>query len=425
MLRNKRTRNILLAAVCVLVAVTIFSAVCAIVGAIRASKPHVNCNLNGTFTRELHQDGSTTWSPYEPVSATIHASTTAEGLGKVSIKLVSGKAGLVNGTGGTSVPSASKERNVGRWGNIISFPLLPEWYTGRKIVNISNSALVPTADNTYTWTATVELCISTVRFASATWSDEAKTCKEHNYQGSWTVKTEKVCPECDKYVDSFTEHQITCPGCGSTYWSCSPTNELAQNQFRHQRIVCSGSETVFGNLPDGRSFGQLLRACGATFYRCQISNHRKNQCSACGYYYKRCQGHTCSAGNSQSPRGNSGTVSNGGNTGGTTGGTSSDRVRCGHGRNGNACRYGGWASSREAHKTTCPAGHRYYACSAGGASKHANCRARRSGEVRCAQGSYCRSGGWASSRNAHQTTCSAGHTYWSCWPSSVSRHRRH
>lgn len=109
----------------------------------------------------------------------------------------------------------------------------------------------------------------------------------------------------------------------------------------------------------------------------------------------------------------------------TTPAAPSNLVRCGHGRNGNACSRGGWASSREAHKVTCPAGHRYYACSSGGARFHANCRARRSGEVRCARGSMCRSGGWASSRNAHQTTCGRGHTYWSGWPRSVSYHRGH
>lgn len=109
----------------------------------------------------------------------------------------------------------------------------------------------------------------------------------------------------------------------------------------------------------------------------------------------------------------------------TTPAAPSNLVRCGHGRNGNACSRGGWASSREAHKVTCPAGHRYYECSLNGNRFHANCRARRSGEVRCAKGSWCRSGGWASSRNAHQTTCGQGHTYWSCWPRSVSYHRGH
>ena len=114
------------------------------------------------------------------------------------------------------------------------------------------------------------------------------------------------------------------------------------------------------------------------------------------------------------------TVSNnGGGTGGGTGG-SDTRVRCGH---GNACSRGGYASSREAHKTTCPAGHSYYTCSATGTSRHANCRARGNGEVRCGNGSWCRSGGWASSRNAHKVTCAAGHSYWGCNPTQVSRHR--
>ena len=425
MFLTKRNRGILSTClVCILVAsIAMFALGYWVVNKnVTFTSKSVTCSLSGTYTREEHQSGTITWSPTKPSSATITVSGTASGIGRAAVEV---KEGSINGT---KVHGAKGGDRVGKWGTLLFPPLIPVYSNGTKSVNISSTAVsnLPLGENTYTWTGEGRYYTQGVRYTGYTWQDKPEYFTDGGGTGEWTIEHKKVCPECNKYVDSFTEHQITCPGCGSTYWSCSPTNELAQNQWNHRRRTHSGTETVYGNLPDGRSFGQQVSGCGATFYHCQgASTHRKNQCSACGYYYNRCEGHTCSAGNSQSPRGNSGTVSNGGNTGGTTGGTSADRVRCGHGRNGNACRYGGWASSREAHKTTCPAGHRYYACSASGASFHANCRARRSGEVRCARGSYCRSGGWASSRNAHQTTCRQGHTYWSCWPSAVSRHRRH
>ncbi len=327
MLRNKRTRNILLAVVCVLVVVTTFSAISAWVGWIRASKPHVNSNLNGTFTRELHQDGSTTWSPYEPNRATIHGSTTAEGLGKAYIKLVSGKVGMVNGTGGTSVPSTKRAKTVGRWWQFILNPLIPRWKTGTEIINISKSGLVPTADNTYTWTATVEICISTVRFHSIGWHDEPEQCDEYNYQGSWTVKTEKVCPSCKKYVDSFTEHQITCPGCGSTYWSCS-SNSRSPHRFQ----VCM--PCIYGDRPGGVSY--------------------------------RCEGpHSCSGGSSNG--GGTGSSNGGGTVGG--GGGSDSYVAC---PAGSSCSKGGRVSRTDAHRVRLNSGcgHYFYDCIRGETDKH-------------------------------------------------------
>lgn len=225
-----------------------------------------------------------------------------------------------------------------------------------------------------------------------------------------------VCPACEEAVIYERQHLSTCKrshlyqrfdgrviyqgmailqGCGETYWSC-----VGEGYSAHQRKRCQKDNC-----------GLLEIACGPDHVCEGMSDQEK-------------YGGGNNGGNNGSNNG--GTTSPAvGNGGGGTGGTSADRVRCGHGRNGNACSRGGWASSREAHKTTCPAGHRYYACSESGARFHANCRAQRSGEVRCARGSWCRSGGWASSRNAHQTTCRQGHTYWSCWPSAVSRHRRH
>ena len=231
-------------------------------------------------------------------------------------------------------------------------------------------------------------------------------------------------------VASHIARWVTGPSCGHRYihafesrhnlpfiFDCGHSSYLCKSS-EHQQVTCT-SETFWhtGSI-------RVTIGCRATYWKCKdASSHRRIWYR--GSPYKRC-GLPSHLSEDNSNGGTSGTTTsptiqnNGGNTGGTTGGTSADRVRCGHSN----CQRGGWASSREAHKTTCPAGHSYYACSLNGASFHANCRAQRSGQVRCARGSLCRSGGWASSRNAHRTTCSAGHTYWSCWPSSVSRHRR-
>ena len=210
-------------------------------------------------------------------------------------------------------------------------------------------------------------------------------------------------------------HNIRFPfDCGHIDYVCSNL---------HVQVTCSDETySYYGYDGDGvhHTYYATRSGCGRTYWYCKDSaSHR-----ASGSTSRVC---LSSGGGSSSTRSSSGTTTSPPvqNNGGSSGGSSSDRVRCGHGRNGNACSRGGWASSREAHKVTCPAGHRYYACSSGGARFHANCRARRSGEVRCARGSLCRSGGYASSRNAHQTTCGRGHTYWSCWPRSVSYHRGH
>ena len=232
-----------------------------------------------------------------------------------------------------------------------------------------------------------------------------------------------------------THVQVTCEGCKQTYWQCG------SSASSHKQVTCTDytvtSRQSTGHYGVYRIVTSTAGGCGVTFWYCKDSgNHRITGymntiwrvCVAARNEAARRNGGDSNGGNGNGGNGNggnSGTTTsptvqnNGGNTGGT-GGTSSDRVRCGH---GNACSRGGYASSRYAHKVTCPAGHRYYECSATGTSRHANCRAQGSGEVRCARNSWCRSGGWASSRNAHQTTCSAGHTYWSCSPTEVRRHR--
>ena len=340
---------------------------------------------NTEYKRKVQQDGTYEISPISPSSIRVGTGAYAYGFGRATAKI----SGTVNG----SKTSTTRSYKVGKWGSITSLSFLKNNFTNeRKWVSayIRGPFSHAAKSTPYTWNADAEIKLQGYWYnGSQGWvpiAEPNKKVSEGN-TGSWTVTEVKVCPSCKKEVDSFTEHQITCTtetfwhtgsifvagGCRATYWKCKDASS-------HRRIWYRGSP----------------------YKRCSLPSHLSEDNSNGG-----------TSGGTTSP-----TVQN---NGGNTGGTSSDRVRCGHSN----CQRGGWASSREAHKTTCPAGHSYYACSLNGASFHANCRAQRSGQVRCARGSMCRSGGWASSRNAHQTTCRRGHTYWSCWPRSVSQHRRH
>ncbi len=101
-------------------------------------------------------------------------------------------------------------------------------------------------------------------------------------------------------------------------------------------------------------------------------------------------------------------------------------VLCGNSNRGaGACSYGRVASSASAHQTTCLAGHTYWSCNASEVTAHAGHRA----PVLCGNSNRgagaCSSGRVVSSASAHQTTCLAGHTYWSCNTSAVSVHASH
>ena len=115
-----------------------------------------------------------------------------------------------------------------------------------------------------------------------------------------------------------------------------------------------------------------------------------------------------------------------GKNGGGTGGTSSDRVRCGA---GSRCGRGGYASHRNTHRSNCAAGHFYWTCSSSDVTTHSPHTARPANSVRCGNRwsgySGCSSGGYATSTNAHRTTCAAGHAYWSCNRNAVSSHSGH
>ena len=257
-------------------------------------------------------------------------------------------------------------------------------------------------------------------------------------------------PSCTHMVyscqsDSGTHTQVVCSRCNQTYWSCSEASNHAQatgkcghtywqcdtNAGTHVQIQCENNlrRAEVRNASYERVILYYRRGCGKKFWLCKnfAGHHTITYCSThpnvgkygCQSSYACSSAHGSGSGSSSTGTTTSPTVSNnGGSTGGSTGG-SDTRVRCG---NGSSCSRGGYASSREAHKTTCPAGHRYYGCYR--TSWHDRCRAPSSGEVQCGN-SGCNRGGVASSRNAHKTTCRRGHTYWSCNPNLSRIHRRH
>ena len=111
-------------------------------------------------------------------------------------------------------------------------------------------------------------------------------------------------------------------------------------------------------------------------------------------------------------------------------------VACGNTQTrSNACIYGGRATSRTAHRTTCAAGHTYWGCNRNGVAIHSRhttssgSSTRRSSTVTCGntqtRSNACIYGGRATSRRAHRTTCAAGHEYWGCNRNGVAIHSRH
>ena len=102
-------------------------------------------------------------------------------------------------------------------------------------------------------------------------------------------------------------------------------------------------------------------------------------------------------------------------------------VACGNTNSGEgACAYGGQTASVNAHQTTCLAGHTYWSCNAKAVVTHASHTAPlvACGNTNTGAGA-CSSGGQAATATAHQTTCAAGHTYWSCNVNAVKTHGTH
>ena len=375
--------------------------------------PAITCDHMGTYTKYISKNGNSFWS--HPIANVARATSAGvvDGLGWATINID----GSVNGRKGSSTLSY----RIGTWGTDYTWIWEKSNHTSeRKVITSYITGPTSTAVGTYNWDATGYVEAIPYYYEGSlngAWAAAPKSKIEGSGTGDWrvTVSTKVECGSpnsCTKgrWVDNAYDHRATCSRCGKRYWSCD-----SYQAYYHERaglrdcVYCDDRVWYCQTAAGG--------AHGTTYY-----------CNTCHELHGLCE-NGCPADGDSSDDSSGTTTSptvqnNGGGTvgnGGGTGGTSADRVRCGHSN----CQRGGWASSREAHKTTCPAGHSYYACSLGGTRMHANCRARNNNEVRCARGSLCRSGGWASSRNAHQTTCGRGHTYWSCWPASVSRHRRH
>ena len=361
MLRNKRIRGTLITSlVGILIATTIVLVWGALVFSVTFLAKSVTCNLSGTYTRELHQDGSTTWSPSEPSSATITASGRVWGLGKAAVEVASGNVGFTSGNvGGKSVSSSKNGERIGTWAAYVVY--IPYWQQAYKTFSTSSDvAGLSTTDNTYYWTATGKFYTTWIRFMYG-WNDEPEDHTPVDADGSWTVKTEKVCPACKKYVNSFTQHQQTCPGCGTTYYTCTSQRVLAANSIaetdgwgRHWQGRCVDSTSIRDRN------GNTIRGCGARIWACNNGIHGLSKCASCKDWKRDCMTHVCP---------NGGTVRN--NRGGTIGGGggSDSYVAC---PAGSSCSRGGRVSMPSAHKrrSNSGCGHRFYECIDGEGPKH-------------------------------------------------------
>ena len=195
-------------------------------------------------------------------------------------------------------------------------------------------------------------------------------------------------------VASHIARWVTGPSCGHRYihafesrhnlpfiFDCGHSSYLCKSS-EHKQVTCS-SQTVSVNFDSGWWSRFYVTGCGATYWECQGSSaHRilKNPTVR-----RACSESSSNGGNGGNGGGNGGNGggTGGGNGGGTGGGDSSTdngrnsgdsstRVRCGNtNRGAGACTSGGYASSRTAHRTTCSAGHTYWNCNRTAAAWHA------------------------------------------------------
>ncbi len=56
----------------------------------------ISCSLSGTYTKKMFIDGTHTWEPSEPSSATVTAWGTAKGIGHAFVELSSGSVYVSN-----------------------------------------------------------------------------------------------------------------------------------------------------------------------------------------------------------------------------------------------------------------------------------------------------------------------------------------
>ena len=182
-----------------------------------------------------------------------------------------------------------------------------------------------------------------------------------NFRQAETVGAGKpivVCPACEEVVTTERQHLVTCPGCGSTYWSCD------SNAGIHVQVKCDDYTWYRGGYDgDGNyhEYRMTTIGCGATYWHCKDgAKHRST-----GSNSRACSSVSSSSSSSTSGTTTSPTVQNngggttGGTTGGTSGGDSGSSVACSR---GSSCSLGGRASSATAHRRTCLAGHTYWKC---------------------------------------------------------------
>lgn len=374
------------------------------------------CTRSGTYTQKFVHNPSarssytTHWSPGLPELA-LGYQITVDGYGYVQASI---NYNVGSDTGSYTWPPLK----VGSWGHRGALSLWAPYatrvtaYTASPPDPLSFARIDNHAYGTYNWSSSGTITLQ-AKYCKRTgpywceWEDLGSPGSESfSGSGNWTLTRAFVCPNCSQDVPYTNYHRKTCnmtrysrgtySGCGASYWSCNPSDVR-----KHRTVSCDGDKKY--RICTGHYCFEFSRRIPAG-----------ETCAPAADTDDDSDSSTTTSPTVSSGGGGGGTVSSGGGTGG-----SDTRVRCG---NGSSCSRGGYASSREAHKTTCPAGHRYYGCYR--TSWHDRCRAPSSGEVQCGN-SGCNRGGVASSRTAHKTTCRRGHTYWSCnrWLSRI--HRRH
>lgn len=304
---------------------------------------------NTEYKRKVKQDGTYKISPISPSSISVGTGAYAYGFGWATAKI----AGTVNG----SKTSTTKSYKVGKWGSIVAFsPLRNNFTNERKWVSayIRGPFSHAAKSTPYTWNADAEIKLQGYWFNdSKGWTPAPPNVKvSEGNTGQWTVTEVKVCTACGEEVSDFTQHQVTCPGCGTTYYTCTSQRVLAANSI---------AETDgWGRHWQGRCVDGFAKGCGALIWACNNGIHGSKRCASCNNWKRDCITHVC-------PNGGTARNNRGGAIGG--GGGSDSYVAC---PAGSSCSRGGRVSAPSEHKrrSNSGCGHRFYECIDGEGPKH-------------------------------------------------------
>ena len=239
------------------------------------------------------------------------------------------------------------------------------------------------------------------------YASDVSSASHHSLQAS--CPTDSRCISTNFYQCQHTEHEyppetrVRCGNPGTGDWGCSEGG-YAESTYAHI-LYCDAGHRFWG-----------CHAGKLAFHRAHGLSMSIHDDTTSG-----------NEDNNSSNENDSGVSEddNGGNEDESDGETV--LVACGNTATGaNACSSGGLVPQSNTHRATCRAEHTYWGCNLGEAADHSRHAPNMiCGNTATSSSGRCSYNRVASSASEHQSTCAAGHTYWSCSSSETTTHRSH